>query len=296
MSGVATFCNDPATAKRYLAMRANLRAGLLHNLWNGRDHFITERHADGTTRDFVDYDGNFAALAFGVLPGQADARKLLRRLDSGPHVHPGGYGTWVSERRYDKQDCYKGNDGDSDVAMARIWWLDMAARVRMDDIATFDAMFTKIENDLLQDVWLPERYNAAGKPAHNSYYHEYPEIFTMVLREMLYGVHVGVQSVAIRPFGVRRFSLHLGALRVDYSPTRIALTVPGSNERSFVITGLTPGQQYLLSTGQRLTADAQGGLSFTASAGKFLVIAPAKPANQDRAVNRRRTCHRTGLT
>lgn len=287
MSGVAASCEDSVTARRYLVMRTKLREGILRNLWNGQDHFVTERHADGSTRDFVDYDGNFAALAFGILPGPADARRLLRRLDSGPHVHPGGYGTWVSERRYDKRDCYKENDGDSDVAMARIWWLDMAARVRMGDIASFDAMFTEIENDLLHDVWLPERYDSVGKPAHNSYYHEYPEVFTMVLREMRYGVHLGLQGVAIRPFGERKFSLHLGALRVDFSPTHILLTVPGSNERSFIIKGLMSGQRYFLSTGQRLTSDAHGNLNFIASAEKPLVISQEKMANQKSAVNHR---------
>lgn len=272
MSKVAAFCGDPATAGRYARLRANLRQGMLRNLWNGRDHFVTERHADGSIRDFVDYDGNFAALAFGVLPDDADAQKLLERLDSDPHTHPGGYGTWVSERRYNKQDCYLDNDGDSDVAMARIWWLDMGARVRMNDLATFNALLAKIENDLLGQVWLPERYDAEGRPAHNSYYHEYPEVFTMVLRTMRYGVHIDMQSISIHPFGVRRFSLHLGALRVDYSPSRISVQAPGNGSRTFTIAGLVAGQRYAVSTKLHLVADAQGALRFTASAGKPVVI------------------------
>jgi hypothetical protein len=273
MSEIAAFCNDPATEKRYIAMRESIRAGILRNLWDGHDHFVTERHADGTTRDFVDYDGNFAALAFGILPPDGtDARRLLRRLDNGPHTHPGGYGTWVSERRYEKQDCYGGNDGDSDVAMARIWWLDMAARVQLDDRATFNSLLEKVEDTLLRDVWMPERYDAQGRPAHNGYYHEYPETYAMVLREMRYGVHVGIERVTIHPFDVQSFSLHLGALRVDYSPARVSLLVPGSSERTFTISGLIPEQQYILSTGQRVAADAQGALRFRASAGKLLVI------------------------
>lgn len=272
MSGVAAFCNDPKTAKRYLAIRANLREGMLHNLWNGHDHFVTEREPDGAMRDFVDYDGNFAALAFGVLRNRADARKLLNRLDSGPHVHPGGYGTWVSERRYGRQDCYKGNTGDSDVAMARIWWLDMKARVQMGDIAAFNALFTKMENDLLQNVWLPERFDAEGRPTHNSYYHEYPEVFSMILRGMRYGIHISEQRVEINPFGIHNFSLNLGNLHVDYSTVRVSLMVPGSSQRTFVIRGLTPHGKYLLSTSKQLTADAHGTVRFTADAGKTLVI------------------------
>lgn len=272
MSEIAAFCHDAATKKRYIALRESIRAGILHRLWNGHDHFVTELHADGTTRDFVDYDGNFGALAFGVLPDGADARRLLRRLDSGPHTHPGGYGTWVSERRYEKQDCYGGNDGDSDVAMARIWWLDMAARVQIGDRATFNSLLEKVEDTLLRDVWMPERYDAQGRPAHNSYYHEYPEIYTMVLREMRYGVYVGVQEVTIHPFDVRSFSLHLGALRVDYSPTRASLQAPGSGEREFTISGLIPRRRYILSTGQRMVTDGHGTLCFHASAGRLLVV------------------------
>ena len=272
MSDVALFCNDEKTANRYQRIQKAIRAGILRELWNGRDHFLTERHADGTTRDFVDYDGNFAALAFGILPDGPEARRLLERLDSGPHTHPGGYGTWVSERRYEKQDCYKGNDGDSDVAMARIWWLDMAARVQMDDSATFSALFNKIEQDILQNVWMPERFDAAGRPAHNTYYHEYPEVWAMALRELRYGVRVNPEKVTIRPFGVTSFSLHLGNLHVDYSPARVLLLTPGSNERTVTLAGLLPAQRYALSTGERLTADARGTLSFRAKSGVPLTI------------------------
>ncbi len=49
------------------------------------------------------------------------------------HTHPGGRGTWVSERRYEKEDCYGDNDGDSDTAMARIWSAGMATHVRLGD-------------------------------------------------------------------------------------------------------------------------------------------------------------------
>lgn len=276
MSDVASFCNDEKTANRYQTLREALRAGILRELWNGRDHFITERHANGTARDFVDYDGNFAALAFGILPDGPDARRLLERLDSGPHTHPGGYGTWVSERRYEKKDCYKGNDGDSDVAMARIWWLDMAARVQMDDSATFSALFNKIERDILQNVWMPERFDAEGRPAHNSYYHEYPEVWAMALRELRYGIRVSPEKVAIHPFGVKNFSLHMGNLRVEYSPARVLLLIPGSNERDVTLAGLQPVQRYALSTGERLTTDAQGTLSFRAKSGIPLTIVLAK--------------------
>jgi hypothetical protein len=43
--------------------------------------------------DKVDYNGNFAALAFG-LPDANNAGKLLHRLDAGAQTHPGMRGTY----------------------------------------------------------------------------------------------------------------------------------------------------------------------------------------------------------
>lgn len=272
MSKIANYCGDLATANRYRQLGETIRAGIVSRLWDGHDHFITERHADGTIRDFVDNDGNFGALAFGILHDEAAAHKLLSRLDSGPHLHPGGYGTWVSERRYEKQDCYKENVGDSDVAMARIWWLDMAARVQMNDRSTFDSLFQRMEANLLENVWMPERFDARGLPAHNGYYHEYPEVLAMVLRTMKYGVHAGMEDVSIRPFDAPSFSLHLGGLRVDFSAQKVSVRVPGSSSRSFTISGLTPKEPYLLSTGERMIADSRGTVRFHAPAGKLLVL------------------------
>jgi hypothetical protein len=263
----AEACGDETGAVRYLDFAQKIESGVRENLWDRNDHFYTQRNSDGTTRDFVDYDGNFAALAFGVLNHQADEEKLLRRLDSGVHVHPGGRGTWVSEKRYEKNECYGDNDGDSDVAMARIWLLDMLARVRMKDQTTFDRLLSNTEDSLLQDVWLPERYDAGGEPAHNSYYHEYPEILTMVLREMRYGINVGVQKVAVHPFGPRAFRFRMNVLEVDYSTNKVVLRIPGSGKRQFEIGGLVPHQEFKLSSGEHVVTDASGTLKFEAMAG-----------------------------
>ena len=93
MAETAEVLGDSKAATRYRDFAARLKAGVYRRLWNGTDHFLTQRNTDGTTRDFVDYDGNFAALAFGVLDSRAEEEMLLRRLDSGPHTHPGGRGT-----------------------------------------------------------------------------------------------------------------------------------------------------------------------------------------------------------
>ena len=268
MTEVAEFCGDAASAERYRSRRRDMYSGIRQELWNKdeNDHFVTQKNPDGTTRDMVDYDGNFAALAFGV-PDEADAKRLLHRLDRGLQTHPNMRGTWVSERRYEKVDCYGDNDGDSDTAMARIWWLDMAARVRMVDGVTFDALLKNLESDLVRDVWMPERYDANGRPGHNDYYHEYPDIITIVLREMRYGVHVGMREVVIDPFGAASFELRLGKLRVDYSPDVLALEVPGSAARRFRVGGLQPRTRYKFSTGERLETDVKGVLRFNARAG-----------------------------
>ncbi|MGB8011865.1 MAG: hypothetical protein WCF68_09650 [Terriglobales bacterium] len=271
MAEVAEFCGDAESAERYRGRRRDLYTGIRAELWNGEDHFITQRNLDGSVRDLVDYDGNFAALAFGV-PDEANARRLLHRLDAGVHTHPGGRGTWVSERRYEKEDCYGDNDGDSDTAMARIWWLDMATRVRLGDRSTFDTLLNTLESDLLRDVWMPERYDADGLPAHNGYYHEYPDIVTIVLREMRYGVHVGMRQVTIDPFGSARFDLRLGNLQVRYSPDEVSIKVPGSSTREFTVGGLRAHERYRLSTGERADTDAEGTLRFRARSGEFIDI------------------------
>ena len=271
MAEVAEFCHDPENVARYRRLRHDLYQGIRAGLWDGRDHFVTQRNLDGSIHDLVDYDGNFAALAFGV-PDEADAIKLLQRMDSGAHTHPAMHGTWVSERRYEQQDCYGGNDGDSDVTMARIWWLDMAARVRSRDKIMFGALLRPLEDELLHNVWLPERYDTVGQPAHNDYYHEYPDILTMVLREMRYGIHLGMREVTLRPFDTADFTFQLGKMDVSYSPDKVSVSVPGSGMREFTIAGLHADTSYAISTGKRLSTDHSGALRFSAPSGALIRV------------------------
>jgi len=105
-------------------------------------------------------------------------------------------------------------------------------------------LLNRLESDLLRDVWMPERYDAAGQPAHNSYYHEYPDIISMVLREMRYGVHVGMREVTIHPFGSANFDLRLGNLHVTYSLNAVSIEVPGASTRRFIVGGLRPRALY----------------------------------------------------
>jgi len=130
LAPVSEFCGDVAGAHRYRDLYHAISEGIRAKLWNGKDHFFTQRNINGTIRDFVDYDGNFGALAFGVVTDATWRAAMFSRLDNGPHTHPGGRGTWVSEKYYGPPDCYHGNTGDSATAMGRIWWLDMKARHR----------------------------------------------------------------------------------------------------------------------------------------------------------------------
>jgi hypothetical protein len=50
-------------------------------------------------RDFVDYDSNLLAVAFGVPATPQQAQAVLSRVDRGPNAHIRG--TWVSEVYYD---------------------------------------------------------------------------------------------------------------------------------------------------------------------------------------------------
>jgi hypothetical protein len=189
----------------------------------------------------------------------------MARMDSGPHLHPAGYGTWVSEKRYEKSDCFKENDGDSEVTMARIWWLDLLARARTRDLKSFDEQMAQLQRDLNRDVWLPERYDANGNGAHNPYYHEYPEVFAASLRQIRYGVRLTPRTLSVHPFGVSRFVLPLGDLRVEFSPERVVLHIPGKETRSIEISGLSKGKTYITSTGRKLKASEEGTVRFEAA-------------------------------
>lgn len=271
MAAVAEFCGDDATATRYTQLAGAIKEGLNTGLWDGHDHYLTQRNADWSTRDMVDYDGNYAAVAFGAADIE-QAAAILRRLDSGPNTHPGNRGTWVSERYYGPEDCFGGNTGDSATAMARIWWLDLAARRSTDDVTNFYRYFRPIQNDLLEYTWLTERYNAEGKSIRAPYYHEYPEITAMVLREMIYGIDIKIDRVQIKPFGIHSFHYQMGDTDISYNQDAVSLHIPGQSERTYQICGLIPESRYALSTGKVIVTDHNGTATFNAPAGLTVAL------------------------
>jgi hypothetical protein len=270
MAPVAEFCGDLAGAKRFKRLEKAIAEGIRKHLWNGTDHFVTQRNTDGTVRDFVDYDGNFGALAFGVVEDAQWRANMFYRLDRGPHTHPGGRGTWVSEKYYGTKDCYKGNTGDSATAMGRIWWLDMKARHRYPNAANlemFNRTYENIRSDLLANIWLTERYNARGQRIRSPYYHEYPEIVCMVMRTMRYGINLRIDGVVIHPIEPRDFDFQFGQLRVTYRRERIIVRIPGRRKLRYEIFHLMPHATYRISAGASAKSDAHGRLEFDGYAG-----------------------------
>lgn len=272
---VSEFCGDTSGARRYRQLQAAISEGIRTELWNGKDHFVTQRNTNGTVRDMVDYDGNFGALAFGVVDDAAWRTAMFYRLDSGSHTHPGGRGTWVSQKYYGASDCYKGNTGDSATAMGRIWWLDMLARHRYPNSHNrniFNLTYDNIRGDLLANTWLTERYGVRGQRIRTNYYHEYPEIVSMVMRTMRYGIDVRMDRVVIRPIEPMDFDFQAGLLRVSYRRQRVNIHVPGRRKLMYQIFHLMPNTTYRISNGAMAKTDAEGVLAFHARAGMPLGI------------------------
>lgn len=247
-------------------------------LWDptSNDHYITQLNADlTTTRDFVDYDSNLLAVAFGVTP-DSRVSSLLGRVDSGAYTHVRG--TWCCEVPYsgDKEDCYiVGGDvcGDSIVTLGRIGWADAHARKRVGDLHTFNSLLLEpLQRDLVQDTWLFERYDANGTQIRTSYYFEYPSLVTMMLTEIRYGIDVTLSAVKVDPFPVADFTFSFGSMAVQYSQDniQIRLNTEGSVRvtKRISVHGLSANTTYDLQSNacaadvRSLTTCAGGVLSF----------------------------------
>ena len=272
MSDIAMLCNDEDDAERYLVYSENIKSGINEHLWNGNDHYFTQKNTDGTIRDMVDYDGNYAAIAFGAVTDETIVNSIFKRVDGGKNTHPKGFGTWPSEKTYEETDCYGGNTGDSDVAFARIWWLDMFARYVSGDLDNFNMYFNKMRKDLIDNTWMRERYDSKGFQTRAHYYHEYPEILTMVLREMIYGINIKPGKVIIKPFGKKKYFYKLGNLEVSYDRTCVELTVPGTGTLNYAIYGLLPDTIYSSSVVGTVLTDNHGMATFMAPAGMKISI------------------------
>jgi hypothetical protein len=275
VAGAEAALGDPARAAERRAMADHIVAGMNEHLWAG-DHYVTQLNPDGTTRDLVDYDSNLLAVAYGVAPPDR-AQAILHRVDSGPCTH--GRATWVSEKFYGPADTYNGNTGDSATAMGRIGWADALARRQVGDRATYrDAILDPLRSDLLERTWLTERYDCAGNAIRAQYYHEYPQVVAMLLREVTYGIELGIDTVTIDPFDSTAYDYAIGNVAVSYSRRAVDINVPGSGDRRFDIHGMDAGANYQVVTAgphaqrQRVRADDQGILRFSARIGTGVTV------------------------
>lgn len=250
----------------------------------GDDHFITQLNPDGTTRDFVDYDSNLIAIAHQI-PDLNRSKRFLERLDKSRCSAATGAGPqFVSEIWYGKSDTTHGNVGDSWCSMGRIAWFDAHARKRVGDVKTFDnAILGPIQRDLLRDTWMRERYGCDGLQQKNrsEAYFEYPCTAAMLLREIRYGINIGLFNITLDPFGVSSYNYHVGNVNVDYSSSLIKLSVPGHKTRTYVVMRMTSNKVYkITAVGEgcgefssiKVTTSASGTLIFTAPVGVNCVV------------------------
>jgi len=262
------------------------------SLWDDQsdDHYVTNKNLDNSTRDFVDYDGNLIAVANEVAP-YGWAQRILKRVDSGKCTH--SRATFVSELWYGPADTLPiGNTGDSWTSMGRIAWFDAQARKRMGDQKTFDSVILDpILDDVVKYTWMSERFgcDSNGNPtdpggSHNrsQNFFEFPSVGAMLLREIRYGINLGVNTVSVTPFGPTSFSYHIGNVNVDFAPTRAKICVPGSTLvlYAYIVGPLTPHTVYKIaregdcsSQGDAVTtSDSDGFVAFKAPAGATCCI------------------------
>eukprot|EP00698_Gefionella_okellyi_P003010 TRINITY_DN12839_c0_g1_i1.p1 TRINITY_DN12839_c0_g1~~TRINITY_DN12839_c0_g1_i1.p1 ORF type:complete len:766 (-),score=178.45 TRINITY_DN12839_c0_g1_i1:39-2336(-) len=261
----------PSNAAALTTLAGKIAAAVNEHLWDGVDHYITQRNLDGSIRDFVDYDSNLIAVATGVASVE-QAEKVFAKVDAGRCTH--GRATFVSELYYGPSDCFKENVGDSWCSMGRIGWFDSLARRRMGDQKTFDdILLNPLRDDLLANTWLRERYSCDGTQQLNrtQYYFEYPAVVSMLLRQVRYGVNLELRNVTIAPFGPTAFSYHIGDVNVDYAPSAVTISVPNGGAKVYRLERLLPVTKFALTVcgaeAGAVTSDQDGTVVFTAATG-----------------------------
>ena len=262
VAGAEQFLGQQELAQQRREMADAISAGMNEHLW-ARDHYVTQMNRDGSKRDFIDYDANLLAVAFGIATPR-QAQSILARIDSGTCTH--ARATYVSERYYGVENCYNGNIGDSSCTMARIGWADGHARAVVGDIDALEQRIIEpLRADLFISTWLTERYNCQGNGIRTPYYHEYPEVLVMLLREVVFGIKLGWGEVVVQPAAPTNYHYQVGNVRVDFSPRAVSLLLPGSGERQFTIHHLLPNASYRIVVGgveSQARADVKGVLRF----------------------------------
>ena len=122
-------------------------------------------------------------------------------------------------------------------------------RKRMGDVRTFeDLLLAPLQKDLIDNVWLYERYDANSTQIRTAYYFEYPSFVAIMLREIRYGINIGLASVEIAPFPAKTFSYSFGSTAVSYSASAVTMSLPGAaataRRKQVRITGLKAESTY----------------------------------------------------
>jgi hypothetical protein len=272
VADMETFLGQTSQATAHLQLAQKIKDAMNAKLWHtaNNDHYITQLSADGSTRDLVDYDSNLLAVAYGIAPADR-AASIIKRVDSGPCTH--GRATYVSEVYYDANNCYNGNTGDSATTMGRIAWADAHARKKMGDAQTFEkVLFDPLLRDLQAKTWLTERYNCRGQPIRTPYYYEYPGVVSIMIREVGYGIDVGLTYVTIDPLAWFDWTYSAGPMTITFSNTHVVVSgVRGDGVKHFKISHLKASTTYSTSGNAgapaSVTTDASGVALFDAKIG-----------------------------
>ena len=185
------------------------------------------------------------------------AKKIVARIAKGNCTGKGKRGTWVSERPFysfdqDKLFPDKGpkEQGDSTSAEGRVGLMDAKARIAMGDKASlkyFDEnLLGPIQKDLLEFTWLTERYTCEGLRERTPFFFEYPCLLAMMLKEMKYGIDLGLVRWKFAPIaGVSPFRWAVGSTDASHNRTAATLLHPGSGPRWVTVAGLAPSRAFV---------------------------------------------------
>lgn len=271
-------------AKYFIDYANKISDAINQYLWDGVDHYITQLNPDGTTRDFVDYDANLLAIALGIAPKDR-AIKTLARIYRGKCTHAAASQgmprpTFVSEIYYDKANCFLNNTGDSNVTMGRIGWAEAHALVQLAESNTmFQYVLSPMIQELLTHTWLYERYTCESIPTHNNYYIEYPEMVVMLLRELVYGINIGLARITISPLGDNvAYDYSMGKIRIQFSQAVVRMRgLPHGPKRTFLIRKLAPNATYASNlAGAQFKTNMFGELSFAANVAQEIILTKVK--------------------
>jgi hypothetical protein len=105
MAEAEEFLVNTELMNKYRQMSSNITQGMNRWLWLD-DHYITQINDDMSTRDFIDYDANFLAVAFGIPSTKERSAAIMKRLMNGTCTNANVKGgkpraAYVSEKFYD---------------------------------------------------------------------------------------------------------------------------------------------------------------------------------------------------